>query len=200
MELRASNPDEGEHVGGLHDRHCVSLHSGRYRAVTWYDAQTDIVWLLAAGKHIADSDEDLYNVASSLERAQRLYPTDEDYVEAAAAAQVEIWRVEAKELRRLRDQAIEAQDGKVRQYSSDHGLYAELWVEVLEDLAGISVRIRMRRESGPWIDFGGTELDILLAGPLSRNYKEVGDEDWQFRRYEDVIPLPVENQTTRPKP
>ena len=77
-ELRAQAPASGEVIAGLQQRPCASLHAGRYRAVTWYDREQEIVWLLAAGIHRADSREDAYNQAIVLEQAGRLYPTDED--------------------------------------------------------------------------------------------------------------------------
>lgn len=46
-EMRAAAPAAGEHIVGLQQRPCTSLHAGRYRAVTWYDHARDTVWLLA---------------------------------------------------------------------------------------------------------------------------------------------------------
>jgi hypothetical protein len=61
--LRGREPDSGEPIAGLQQHVCKSLHAGRYRAATWYDREHDAVWLLAAGIHRADSQEDFYNQA-----------------------------------------------------------------------------------------------------------------------------------------
>lgn len=120
-ELRGKAPASGEVIAGLDERLCASLHAGRYRAVTWYDREREIVWLLAAGIHRADSREDAYNQAIALEQAQHLYPTDEEYVRFAAEHQLNRLQQEADELARLREDVLAAADGIVRRYASAGG-------------------------------------------------------------------------------
>lgn len=107
-ELRAEAPAAGERIVGLQQRPCASLHAGRYRAVTWYDQDGDVVWLLAAGIHRADSREDAYNQATALERAGQLYPTDMDYAQLAADERQARLEQEARDVAVLRDQALAA--------------------------------------------------------------------------------------------
>lgn len=49
-EMRAAAPAAGEHIVGLQQRPCTSLHAGRYRVVTWYDRGRDTVWFLATDR------------------------------------------------------------------------------------------------------------------------------------------------------
>lgn len=42
VSARATAPEAGERVLALRERPCYSLHSGRYRAVTWFDRQHDV--------------------------------------------------------------------------------------------------------------------------------------------------------------
>src|SRR6266511_22690 len=105
-ELRSRAPESGDLIDGLRERECHSLHSGRYRAVTWYDRQADVVWLLAAGIHRSGSRVDAYAVAIEHERAGRLYPTEQDLRVLEEAKRRERIAAEARELRRLRDEAI----------------------------------------------------------------------------------------------
>ena len=109
-ELRSQAPASGEVIAGLRQRLCASLHAGRFRAVTWYEREQEIVWLLAAGIHRADSREDAYNQAIALEQAQHLYPTDEDYALFAADDQRNRLQQEADELARLRRERKAATD------------------------------------------------------------------------------------------
>jgi len=163
--LRARAPESGDLIDGLEERECHSLHWGRYRAITWYDRSADVVWPLAAGIHRSGSHGDLYRLAIEHERGGRLYPTTQDYQALEVAERRDRLAAEARDLRRLRDEAIATTALGRLQYESEHGLWAELWTaDVIPELAVVRLRLRVTRASGARL--GEAELAILLAGPF----------------------------------
>jgi hypothetical protein len=52
-ETRRQAPEAGDLINSLTGCPCHALHRGYYRAATWYDAQFDLVWLLAAEMHVS---------------------------------------------------------------------------------------------------------------------------------------------------
>ena len=98
IEMRTQAPESGDLIDGLKDRPCYSLHSGRYRAATWYDGKSDIVWLLGAGIHRSGSHDDFYDLAIQLEQSGHLYPTTADYENVRAQDKAD--RLEREALRR----------------------------------------------------------------------------------------------------
>lgn len=58
-----------------------NLHAGRWRALTWHDAQEDVVWLLGAGWHESGSIDDAYAVLKRRDQAGDLFPTIDDYLD-----------------------------------------------------------------------------------------------------------------------
>lgn len=193
--LRSEAPESGELIDGLRERECHSLHSGRCRAITWYDRETDICWLVAAGLHRSGIRDDLYERAIALERAGRLYPTSEDYrtIEEDLAAEARRDRAvgDALALRSLRDRALAASATKRQLYESASGLRLELWVEErVPELAVVRVRIRRRRDGG-WI--GDADLATLLSGVFDSTPIPVPDpdgDDAQYRCFEGYVSLP----------
>jgi hypothetical protein len=190
-ELRGQAPASGEVIAGLQQRLCASLHAGRYRAVTWYDREREIVWLLAAGIHRADSREDAYNQAIALEQAQHLYPTAEDYARFAADDQRNRLQQEADELARLREEVLAAADGIVRRYASADGLYAEIWAEIVLGLdeGEVVLRLRVQRQGTAWLS--ADELAVLVAAVFAgRQPQEQVERDYSSRRFAAYFPLP----------
>ena len=57
-----------------------TLHAGRWRGVTWHDQEEDIVWLLGCRFHRSGEREDAYPFFKDLDAAERLLPTEEDYL------------------------------------------------------------------------------------------------------------------------
>lgn len=194
-EARSEAPECGDLIDGLQARECHSLHSGRYRAVTWYDHAGDVVWLLAAGLHRSGSREDLYQRAIALERAGRLYPTPEDErrLEEDLAAEARRDRAvrEALALRNLREQVLAASSARRHVYESEAGLWVEMWAaERIPELAVVRVRIRLRRD-GEWI--GDAALATLLSGVFDGTPIPVPDpdgDDAHFRCFEGYVLLP----------
>ncbi len=69
-------------------------------------------------------------------------------------------------------------------YESDDGLHAEIWAEIIEELALIVVRIRMFRWHDRWIR--DPELALLLQGVLGSYHESVEDE-WPYRSFEAYV-------------
>lgn len=186
--LRGQAPDAGEPVAGLHQRVCTSLHAGRYRAVTWYDREHDVVWLLMAGIHRADSREDAYARAIALEQAGRLYPADVDYAALAIDEQRERLEQEAQDLARLRDQLLQSGAEQVLSYTSPDDLYAEIAAEFIEELAEVILSVRLHRRGKRLLD---GELRIVLAGFFANHtFEERPEPRFRFRAFAAYFPLP----------
>jgi hypothetical protein len=186
---RTLAPETGERIRDLIDRPCYSLHAGRYRAATWYDRARDVVWLLAAGVHREDSPEDFYQEVARLEHAGQLYPADSDHARVGSVQRAQRLKGEAADLRRLREQALGSPDGGRLEYTSPHGLYAQVWAETVPGLALLALRVRIARRTGLFIaDF---EWALILSGPLTAaaEQKDDPDGDWKFRYFEEYVAL-----------
>ncbi len=185
LHRRTQAPEVGDLIDGLRQRPCYSIHAGRYRGATWFDAEHDVLWLLAAGLHSSGDLNDFYNVAVGLEQAGQLYPMARDYADLATDERRDRLDREAAELRALRDAVVaDPQSGK-QTYTSGDGLYTEMWGEVIEELALVAVRVRMFRSPDQWI--GDPELAILLDGALGTDHHAVADV-WPFWTFEAYIP------------
>jgi hypothetical protein len=194
-EVRGQAPEAGDLINDLTHRPCYSLHSGRNRAATWYDARRDVVWLLAAGLHRSGDRDDFYAIAAGHEQAGRLYPTAADYEDYAYDLRRDRLAQESLALRALREEVLSTPGSGTRTYASADGLYAEIWAEVVEELALVAVRVRLIRLDGRWL--GERELAILLAGPLGPNPQPRQDDDWRFRSFEEYFPLPPTGHSQR---
>ncbi len=187
-EVRSQAPEAGDLINDLTVRPCYSLHSGRYRAATWYDATHDAVWLLAVGLHRSGERDDFYAVAVNHEQAGRLYPTPDDYEDFVDDLQRDRLMQEAMALRDIREEVLRTPGTGTRSFTSEDGLYAEIWAEVVVELALVVVRLRLVRLSGQWL--GESELAILLAGPLGPHPRPRPEKDWRFRSFEEYFPQP----------
>lgn len=58
-----------------------SLHSGRWRGLTWHDEDADVVWLLGAGYHRSGEQSDVYVRLKQRDAQGLLFPTEEDYLD-----------------------------------------------------------------------------------------------------------------------
>jgi len=81
VELREHAPDVGERVKGVNPYGgIVSLHVGSGRGATYYDAEEDVVWLLAySATHATHERRDVYQKFMALGERDELLPTQEDY-------------------------------------------------------------------------------------------------------------------------
>lgn len=190
FELRGQAPDAGEPVAGPQQRICKSLHAGRYRAVTWYDREHAVVWLLTAGIHHADSREDAYSLAIALEQAGRLYPTGADDAALVIDEQRMRLQQEAHDLARLRNQLLQAGTDQVLSYFSPDDLYAEIAAEFIEELAEVVVRIRIYRRGTIRLLDG--ELRTLLAEVFDgHTFEERPEPRFRFRAFAGYFALPT---------
>lgn len=184
---RTEAPEAGERILVLRDRPCFSLHAGRYRAATWYDRAHNVVWLLAAGVHRADSAEDFYQGVARLEQAGRLYPTDADYADLWTDQLQSRLEREAADLRRLREDALRTPGAGRLEYTSPYGLYAQIWAEAVPDLVLLALRVRITRCPGLFV--ADSEWAIILRGPptAAAERKNDPDGDWMFRYFEEYV-------------
>jgi hypothetical protein len=58
-----------------------NLHFGRYRALTWHDEGSEVVWLLGVGWHESGSIDDAYAVLKARDQAGTLLPDEQDYLD-----------------------------------------------------------------------------------------------------------------------
>jgi hypothetical protein len=58
-----------------------SLHSGRWRGLTWSEADLNIVWLLGAGYHRSGERTDAYAELKARDEIDELFPTEQDYLD-----------------------------------------------------------------------------------------------------------------------
>jgi hypothetical protein len=82
VERRGQDPDGQETIQLPESRAIVySLHAGRWRALTWWEPDLGVVWLLGAGYHRSGERSDAYAVLKRRDRADELFPTEQDYVD-----------------------------------------------------------------------------------------------------------------------
>lgn len=80
-ERRAQTPIGQEAIQLPKSRQVVySLHSGRFRGLTWFDDDDDVCWLLGAGFHESGSRDDAYTVLKRRDGDGDLLPTENDYL------------------------------------------------------------------------------------------------------------------------
>ncbi len=189
---RSTAPEAAVRIRSLVERSCFSLHSGRYRAATWYERDRDVIWLIAAGVHREGSREDFYSVAEARERAGQLYPTTADYVELAAEEQIDRLRSAVKQLQLLRQAVLEAPNQERKTFTSEDGLHAELWSEAIPGLATVKLRLRIARLGGPFLT--EEEVALVVGGMLGPRCVEKPDPDnvgYLFRYFEEDVDLGV---------
>ena len=92
VQLRESAPGVGEPITDVRPKGKVlSLHVGAGRAATVYDAEQDVVWLLAySPTHATGERRDGYRKFMRLDERDELLPTDEDYESVEGLSSVAI--------------------------------------------------------------------------------------------------------------
>jgi hypothetical protein len=82
VDRRSQNP-QGQETTALPVTNAVvyNLHFGRLRGLTWYDEESDVVWLLGVGWHESKSREDAYNMLKRRDENGELMPTEQDYLD-----------------------------------------------------------------------------------------------------------------------
>src|SRR5215203_4179242 len=77
-DMRSQHPDGTDHIRGLQANiSAFSLHAGAERALTWYDQELDVVWLLASRFHRSGQRDDSYPFFRGLSK-EHLLPTKKD--------------------------------------------------------------------------------------------------------------------------
>jgi hypothetical protein len=78
---REGAPDVGEPTRGIEPFGAyLNLHRGRSRAITYWDAESDVCWLLAFSEtHATGEDRECYEYFVSLGERRELLPTADDY-------------------------------------------------------------------------------------------------------------------------
>ena len=81
QERRSQSPLGQEAIQLPTSRQVVySLHSGRYRGLTWFDEDDNVCWLLGVGFHESGSHADAYLVLKSRDEGGDLLPAEADYL------------------------------------------------------------------------------------------------------------------------
>lgn len=81
VDLRSQSVEGQEAIQLPRSKNIVwSLHAGRWRGLTWWDEDADVVWLLGAGFHESGSADDVYQVLKRRDEDGQLFPTEEDYL------------------------------------------------------------------------------------------------------------------------
>jgi hypothetical protein len=82
VERRSQNAEGQEAIQLPASRAIVySLHAGRWRALTWWEPELGIVWLLGAGYHRSGERSDAYATLKRRDEADELFPTEQDYLD-----------------------------------------------------------------------------------------------------------------------
>ncbi len=81
VKMRSVDPAGGEPTHGPYKRGLIrSLHVGSARAVTTWDDQEDVCWLLAFNDYHRNGEpDDAYNLFNGLYSDDKLLPTEDDY-------------------------------------------------------------------------------------------------------------------------
>ena len=82
VQRRGQDPEGQETIQLPVSRAIVySLHAGRWRALTWWEPDLGVVWLLGAGYHRSGERSDAYAVLKRRDEADELFPTEQDYLD-----------------------------------------------------------------------------------------------------------------------
>ena len=138
----------------------VLTQAQRHRGGTWFEAQRDIVWLVAAGHHESGSKDDFFPYCRQLDKERRLAPAKDDYA-ALFLAQKE--RLAARILidaPLLRKRARESEGEVSGQIGGKFGV--KVAVEVADEIEEISVAFDLRTLEDPrsmWAILAALEAD-----------------------------------------
>lgn len=132
VKKRMQSPIGSETIRSLQRKKLIaySLHSGRYRAATWYHEKPGIVWLLGARWHEEGSPVDAYPYFEALLLAGRLLPTREDVERVVTRRRLTFERALMEQVPAIRDVAL--------QHPS----------EIHEAIVGGRIRVRVAYENG----------------------------------------------------
>jgi len=125
----------------------VLTQAQRNRGGTWYEAQREIVWLVAAGHHESGSQDDFFPYCRQLDKDRRLAPSTEDYKEILLAQKERLAARILIDAPLLRKRA-RGGDGEVSgQIGGKFGV--KVAIEVADEIEEISVAFDLRTLQDP---------------------------------------------------
>lgn len=147
VAMRSQSPEGQEYTKRLPHSYkkVFNLHAGADRAVTWWDRDRDIVWLLACGFHRSGQRDDFYPRVVDLDAAHELMPCVEDFVSAEPDPIEEFLDEFVEVARTLVDQARAnpfTEHARVVQDAARVGTYVELYVEADDRAEELTVSLR----------------------------------------------------------
>ena len=121
----------------------VVAHQNDHRGATWYDADEEVVWLLAYRRHRSGSGDDFFPyVKDELDEHNELLPTAEDYKGLILERDnrfVEAVRIEAPMIL----QEARQEPGTEHRYMLGGDLDTGISIEVADDLEAITIAFRL---------------------------------------------------------
>jgi hypothetical protein len=147
VTMRSQAPEGQEYTKHLPHSYkkVYNLHAGEDRAVTWWDRDHGIVWLLACGFHRSAQRDDFYPRVVALDADHELMPPTQDFLAAEPEPDEEFLGEFAHAARELVTQA-RAHPGtehvRVVHDAARVGVYVELYVEADERAEELSVALR----------------------------------------------------------
>lgn len=146
-------------------------HRHEHRALTWYDDEAGVVWLVAYHRHRSGDPDDAYPYFDDLDARDALLPADEDYIELVRQRDqrfVDSVVIEAPSLlREARDQP-----GVEQRSMLGAGVGTGAAVEIISDPSGSLEEVTVA------ISIHGFEDDAYELIPTVLAAFDLGD-DWQ---------------------
>jgi hypothetical protein len=151
VKKRMESPIGSETIRSLPRKKLIaySLHSGRYRAATWYHEKPGIVWLLAARWHEEGSPADAYPYFEALLLASRLLPTREDVERVVVHRRLTFERALMEQVPAIRHAALQHPG------------------EIHEAIVGGRLRVRVAYENGDTGILTAAIGNRLIPGEMS---------------------------------
>lgn len=111
-ERRSLTPNHGEvmkRVANARKLHADMAGGRSIRAVTWYDRNRDVCWLVAAGLH-----EGFYERVEELHRPRELMPTPTDYANFEAERPARLLEAAVRSARKAMEAALTQPESEVQ--------------------------------------------------------------------------------------
>lgn len=147
VEQRSQTPVGQERIRSVASPPCWSLHAGRFRAATWHDRASDMVWLLAAGIHREGSTDDAYRHFADLAASGCILPTADDVDRVLRRLVPSFDVVLRDEVPQLRQRALD-QPATVHVAVLGGRIDVRVWYEASGDIGMLCIAIRTRMRPG----------------------------------------------------
>lgn len=151
VNKRMESPIGSETIRSLQRKKLIaySLHSGRYRAATWYHEKPGIVWFPAARWHEKGSPADAYPYLEALLDAGRLLPAREDVEQVVVHRRITFERALMEQVPAIREVALQHPG------------------EIHEAIVGGRIRVRVAYENGDTAILTVAIRNRLIPGEMS---------------------------------